>query len=88
MLSKCINPGCSAKFSYLHQGKLFRRDDQAAPINRGPVFGDEPDTKMRPRQIEFFWLCDDCSAAMTLAFDQSEGVMIRPLKRASAASAS
>jgi len=24
MLSKCANPGCSASFLYLHQGKLFR----------------------------------------------------------------
>ncbi len=24
MLSKCANPGCTATFLYLHQGKLFR----------------------------------------------------------------
>jgi hypothetical protein len=87
MLSKCTNPGCSAQFSYLHQGKLFRWDT-AGTIGNGPTFGDDPEVQKPARRIEFFWLCDDCSAAMTLTFDRRAGVTVHPLKRRAAASSS
>jgi len=29
MISKCANPACSARFLYLHEGKLFRFEREA-----------------------------------------------------------
>ncbi|HZQ92406.1 MAG TPA: hypothetical protein VFA60_11480 [Terriglobales bacterium] len=39
MLSKCANPGCSAKLRYLNQGKIFRveSDVQGFPARRRPM---------------------------------------------------
>jgi hypothetical protein len=37
MLSKCANPGCSATFLYLYQGKLFRLDTSIESLARIPV---------------------------------------------------
>jgi hypothetical protein len=88
MLSKCSNPRCSAQFSYLHQGKLFRRDTLKATGGNVPTFRDDREMDMPARHIEFFWLCDDCATAMTLTFDRSAGVTVHPLKRALAAAAS
>jgi len=91
MLSKCSNPRCSAQFSYLHQGKLFRRDSLEATGGNVPTSRDDREMDMPARHIEFFWLCDDCATAMTLTFDRSVGVTVHPLKRhhiAAAAAAS
>jgi hypothetical protein len=50
MLSKCANPGCPAPFLYLHQGRLFRFD-----------FGSDSPAGQSGRNLEFFWLCDQCA---------------------------
>ena len=88
MLSKCSNPGCLAQFSYLHQGKLFRWDAGESIGVAGLASADDRGMEMSARRIEFFWLCDDCSAAMTLTFDRSAGVTVHPLKRSAAAAGS
>jgi hypothetical protein len=80
MVSKCANPGCSTPFRYLHEGKLFRLQTEAAPAG-GPTFGADPDVKKPPRHIEFFWLCDHCAGSMTLIFDRNVGLMVKPLTR-------
>jgi hypothetical protein len=86
MLSKCANPGCSASFHYLHQGKLFRWETTNGTGNKGPTFDTEPGEKKPGRRIEFFWLCTDCASEMTLAYDRRNGVTTQPLLRAKAAS--
>jgi hypothetical protein len=40
--------------------------------------GDEVGKKKSVRRIEFYWLCEDCAARMTLAFDKIGGVSVRP----------
>jgi hypothetical protein len=84
MLSKCINPGCAAKFAYLHQGKLFRWQTTGAAGSNDPPWAEDSEMKMPPRRVEFFWLCDECSASMTVSFDRKSGVTVRPLKRSAA----
>jgi len=59
MLSKCANPGCSEKFLYLHQGKLF----QLTPTPEVQASGDE-----LPLLYERFWLCEKCCKEMTLTW--------------------
>jgi hypothetical protein len=70
MLSKCANPLCSAPFLYLHQGKLFRFDFEATDSNPVRGFGKEP-----RRRTEYFWLCDSCTAVMTLESRKGAGVV-------------
>ncbi len=54
MLGKCTNPSCPASFRYMEQGTLFRLEtDSALRLSN-------------PRKPEYYWLCRNCSAAMTL----------------------
>jgi hypothetical protein len=79
MLSKCANPGCSAAFFYLHQGKLFR-------CETGSQTQDSSDAEIKKsaRRIEFFWLCENCAASMTVSFKDGEGLTVQPMARAHA----
>jgi len=78
MLSKCANPGCSASFLYLHQGKLFRLETSGnGDDTRGEVA--DPPGKHSSRRLEYFWLCDECASLMTVSFKKGVGVMTRPL---------
>jgi hypothetical protein len=83
MLSKCANPGCAATFLYLHQGKLYRLD-----TNVEAVAGTS--AKKPSRRVEFFWLCDQCAAEVTLGYKRGTGITVVPLpkvlKRAASAS--
>ena len=80
MLRKCANPGCSNVFRYLHEGKLFRMET-AIGDEDGPTFGTDIDIRKPARHIEFFWLCDNCSAAMTLTYQEGVGVRTKALVR-------
>jgi hypothetical protein len=84
MLSKCANPDCSTPFLYLREGKLFRIEVEAKQdrIRSGPA-GSE---KKPARRIEYFWLCDSCSARMKVAYRKDIGVATVPLLAYRAAS--
>ncbi len=78
MLSKCANPGCTATFLYLHQGKLFR-------LNVGndvPVSSSVPQKAKTASHVEFFWLCSDCASELTVDYDEGRGVAVVPLAKA------
>jgi hypothetical protein len=85
MVSKCANPGCSAPFLYLHRGKLFRFEVESAGLAGTAGFGADPEIKHPPRRIEFFWLCPDCAASMTLTRKENAGVTTVPLALSRAA---
>ena len=57
MLSKCANPECSASFRYLQEGKLYRLEALSAPDSVYPS---------GTRSAEYFWLCAECAAKMSL----------------------
>ncbi|OLB24804.1 MAG: hypothetical protein DMG86_19730 [Acidobacteria bacterium] len=78
MLSKCANPGCSASFLYLHQGKLFRLETSGNGDDTRIGFAD-PQGKNSSRRLEYFWLCDDCASVMTVSLKKGVGVTTRPL---------
>jgi len=61
MVSNCANPSCSARFRYLHEGKLFHV----------PVVTTAPDnsTSSGAPTLERFWLCEECSSRMTVVPD-------------------
>jgi len=70
MVSKCANPNCSAPFLYLHQGKLFRLETDA----QDPVA--DAAMKKFSRRTEFFWLCSECAARLTLGYEKGVGLVI------------
>jgi hypothetical protein len=81
MLSKCANPGCPTSFRYLHEGKLFRIHVDPFASESDSTSGIGADRKKPARRVEFFWLCQDCSAKMTLSFEKGVGVTIQPVTR-------
>lgn len=74
MLSKCANPGCSARFLYLNRGKLFRIPRHAAGASEENLANDKKPT----RRLEYFWLCSECAGEMTLAFRKGVGIVPVP----------
>ena len=54
MLSKCLNPTCSATFRYLSDGRVFHLEI--------PRLGDKASSRRR----EYFWLCERCCASYTV----------------------
>lgn len=77
MLSKCANPGCPAPFLYLHQGKLFRLDTSVEILVSASV----RETTRASRRIEFFWLCNQCAAELTLGYRKGTGITVVPLPK-------
>jgi hypothetical protein len=81
MLSKCANPVCPNLFLYLHHGKLFR-------IEVGLEDSDGQQTQKTAQSLEFFWLCNDCSAKLTVRYEKGVGVTTVPLPDMQAKAAS
>jgi uncharacterized protein YlaI len=75
MLSKCLNPRCSATFQYLDQGRLFRIDFNEAARKRASS-GTKKDIAFQSKAhpIEHFWLCQECAQTMTVALDERDKV--------------
>jgi hypothetical protein len=65
MLSKCVNPACSARFRYLHEGKVFRLER-------------EHSDDVHSHSFEYFWLCVTCANLLTVVVEQGV-VTVRPL---------
>jgi len=76
MLHKCANPQCASPFRKLSEGKLFLIEVDASDLTRyrNPVwqggFG---------RRVEYYWLCDQCAAILTLSFEKERGMVLVPL---------
>jgi hypothetical protein len=76
MLAKCANPGCSNHFLYWHEGKLFRYERRSQSSPNSASKGVSPE-----RRVEFFWLCSNCAASMTLVNREGAGIDVQPLDR-------
>jgi hypothetical protein len=77
MLHKCANPKCLNPFRKLSEGKLFpvemkinNRTDRLRPGGKAS------------HRIEHFWLCNECAAVLTLAFEPGRGVVTVPRREA------
>jgi hypothetical protein len=81
MLSKCLNPHCSATFQYMDQGHLFRIDFNDAARKHIPVNRQKKANRSKTYPIEHFWLCQECSEAMTVALNDQGEVQLVLLKR-------
>lgn len=80
MISKCANPACSARFLYLHAGTLFRFEREAIE-DKEPLLGFDPALHRHSTGVEFFWLCENCSATLTLTYGKGVGVRALPLRQ-------
>jgi hypothetical protein len=59
----------------MQEGKLFRMETDCG-ADGGPAFGDE---RKSVRRIEFFWLCSNCAAKMTVVYQKGTGVSVQRL---------
>jgi hypothetical protein len=81
MLSRCANVQCSKPFLRLREGKLFlvETDRLTKPgESAGPPF---MRARQVQRQVEHFWLCDECAARYSLVYDPGRGVALVPLRK-------
>ena len=91
MLSKCLNPQCTAKFRYLWEGRLFRIDFSEAKRRKTAVAGlavlctigsskksadGVPEPPLKERPIEHFWLCANCATSLTIAVSDAGEVQL------------
>jgi hypothetical protein len=81
MLSRCANSRCSKPFLRLREGKLF-----LVETDRPLKPGDSPSppfvrARQQQREVEHYWLCDQCAPEWTLIYDRDHGVALVPLRR-------
>jgi len=81
MLSRCANSQCSKPFLRLREGKLFLVETER--VNKPGESAVPPFVRARqlPRQVEHYWLCDECAAQWTLVYDRDRGITLAPLRR-------
>jgi hypothetical protein len=84
MLSQCANVQCRRPFLKLREGRLFLVEMERLST---PGLATPPFVRARKhqRQVEHFWLCDECAAEYTLVYDRKHGVALTPLRRPAAA---
>jgi len=70
MLAKCTNPPCSNSFNRLAEGRLFRLEAWT-PVGSATT-----------KAAEYFWLCQHCSAKLTLRLAQDGSVTATELREA------
>jgi len=81
MLSQCANPQCSKPFLRLRDGKLFlvETDRLTKPgKSASPPF---VRARQKQRQVEHYWLCNECAVQWTLVYDRDRGVALAPLEK-------
>lgn len=80
MLSRCANSQCGKPFLRLREGKLFLVETGDAT----KASGSPAPASLRPRQarqVEHYWLCEDCTLIWTLIYTLENGVALAPLHR-------
>jgi len=81
MLSCCANPQCGKPFLRLRDGKLFLVETDR--LNKPGETAAPPFVRARQqqRQVEHYWLCDDCAGQWTLVSNRDHGVALVALRR-------
>ncbi len=67
MVSQCANPRCSAPFRYLRQGKVFLVEHRNKNSNGNG--------RRTAGKVEYFYLCSDCAARLTLEREPASGLV-------------
>jgi hypothetical protein len=82
MLSHCANLQCHKPFLRLREGKLFLVETDRLAKPGEPSVPPFVRARQQQRQVEHYWLCDECAMQWTLIFDRERGVALAPLRRA------
>ena len=72
MVNNCANPECNKPLHYLRDGRVYLFEVSSARLGA--------DGK-RLRSLEHYWLCGDCSPALTLECTPERGVAVRAKRR-------
>jgi hypothetical protein len=81
MLSHCANTRCHKPFLRLREGKLFLVETDRLTKPGEPLAPPFVRARQLQRQVEHYWLCDECAAQWTLIYDRDHGVALTPIKR-------
>lgn len=81
MLSQCANPKCGKPFLRLREGKLFLVETERLSKPGEPSGPPFVRARQQARQVEHYWLCDECAVHWTLVYDRERGVALSPLRR-------
>ncbi len=76
MVAKCLNPKCSTRFRYLHEGRLFCL---AHDRRQG-----EQKTNGGHAEMEYVWICHACSLVFEPGRDGGGEIILKPLMRGAA----
>ena len=82
MAGRCANPVCGKEFTS-GEGQLYEFE-----VAQPPQPGKRNVVALRPRKRERYWLCDRCSALMTMKYRPGVGVFTAPLPGVETARAS
>ena len=82
MLSHCANAECHKPFLRLREGKLFLVETDRLMKPGTPSVPPFVRARQQQRQVEHYWLCDECAIQWTLIYDRERGVALARLKRA------
>lgn len=83
MLSRRANPLCSKPFLKFREGKLFLGLTKPGESVSPPFIR----ARQPQRQVEHYWLSDECAAQWTLVYDSDQEVGLASLPRRPVASA-
>ena len=73
---KCANPACPTAFHWTGGGKFFRfRPDGASATLKDS----QADLPRGIHCVRHYWLCERCSQAFTLVYDEECGVVLKAL---------
>jgi hypothetical protein len=79
MTSHCANPECSVPLQFLREGRIFQFEVKPRFCSELTSFSQEESTAQRfSGRLYHFWLCGKCSSTLTLAFDATRGLILRP----------
>lgn len=81
MLSHCANSQCSKPFLRLREGKLFLVETDRLVRPGEPPSPPFIRARQQQREVEHYWLCDDCAKLWTLIYDGPRGIALIPLRR-------
>jgi hypothetical protein len=81
MLSHCANAECHKPFLRLREGKLFLVETDRLMKPGASAVPPFVRARQQQRQVEHYWLCDECAAQWTLIYDRERGVALAPAKR-------
>lgn len=80
MLSRCANANCGRPFLKLREGKLFLVETERRTKPGQSVSPPFVRARQYQRQVEHYWLCDECAEQWTLAYDHEGGIALTPLR--------